>query len=458
MQRVALVVAPLVLLLGCRVRNDQFCDNPANLGHPACQGIMPDGPPIDVSCKDDTGCTANPDQPVCKITGNTGVCVECTTDKATRCTDRGLICANDKCAPCARHADCTGSDVCKPDGTCALEADVAYVNGDMGTDQTICSKSMPCSNIELAAMTGRIVKVSGTVNDRTTLNNRNAVILADPGAKLSPSMDAVALEIRGNSQVEIYDLEISHPGDAMPNEGIIVDGRDAQLKLTRVNLINNKSDGTKIVAGRFTCTLCTIASNLNRGINATGGSITISQSTIRDNMGGGILIGADVTFQIVGNVIFHNGTPTSMTGGINVPQVNAAGTNRIDFNSISNNDAMMSLAPGINCPTPGPINAKYNIIWDNGAPPTYRDQVNIAGCAHNFSDIGPVPGSFGTTNKNADPLFMNEMQGDLRLRKPLEPQLFRTVTTDEIAGPAARDIENELRTADTEMGADHVSR
>jgi hypothetical protein len=84
--------------------------------------------------------------------------------------------------------------------------------------------------------------------------------------------------------------------------------------------------------------------------------------------------------------------------------------------------------------------------------------VNATGCDHKFSDIGPLPTSYGMMNVNTDPLFMDELAGDLHLMKPVNVMLFANPSASDIAGPAARDIEDELRTVATEMGADHVAR
>jgi len=156
---------------------------------------------------------------------------------------------------------------------------------------------------------------------------------------------------------------------------------------------------------------------------------------------------------------YYDVIPGSGTGGINVPQVRGLATNRIDFNSISRNDARPLFAPGVQCiSSPTSLTARYNIIWDNGTSPAFRDQVNAAGCDHKLSDIGPLPASYGMMNVNTDPLFMDELAGDLHLMKPVNAMLFANPTASEIEGPAARDIEDELRTVRTEMGADHVAR
>jgi hypothetical protein len=416
-----------------------------------------DGSPTNPSCKDDTGCNATSDQPVCKIVDNVGVCVECTPEKRAMCSPAMPICTNDKCAPCTRHSDCTESNVCTPDGSCALETDVAYVDGTFGTDQLMCSKLMPCNRIDTAVLTARsIVKVSGMVTDRTTLDSRDVVILADPGATLAPWMDDVALEVRGSSQVQIFDLVITRTGTPRPaREGVTVDNT-ADLRMTRVSILNNDADGVRVSSGKLTCTLCTIAQNTGLGITAVDGKATISQSTIQKNAGGGILISTNVDeFQIVGNVIFNNGSATATTGGIRVSNVIGTPANRIDFNSLGRNEASLPIAPGIDCESLGSrLTARYNIIWNNGPAPVFGAQVNAGGCDHTSSDIGPE--TFGT-NVNMEPGFIEETGGNLHLMHS-QARLTVTPNTNELAGLAQRDIDGHTRGATTDMGADHVPR
>jgi hypothetical protein len=455
MQRLALVVVPL-LLFGCREYNTEWCLNADNADHPSCEMMPPDGPPIDLSCKADTACT-NPDQPVCKITGGVGMCVQCTPEKRTKCTGTTPICTNDKCAKCTRHADCE-SNVCMPDGSCALEANVAYVDGTTGTDQSPCSRMMPCKKIEDAAMmTGKIVKVSGTFTDRTRLDGKNAMILADPGAMLALSKDEIALEVVGTSQVQIFDLVITHTGaPKREREGVLVDGT-ADLQMTGVRIIENNADGVRVSNGKLTCTRCTIAQNTGLGINVVDGKVTISQSTIQKNPGGGIQISTNVDeFQIVGNVFFNNGSATATTGGIRVSDVTSALANRIDFNSLGRNEAMSGVEPGIRCADPvgAKLTARYNIIWNNGPAPGFGVQVSAGGCDHASSDIGPVTSG---TNVNMEPGFIDETGGDLHLMRSQAP-LTVNLNTTELTGLAERDIDDQPRGAATDMGADYVPR
>lgn len=149
-----------------------------------------------------------PDSPVCKITDGLGSCVQCTLDKHDRCKNPLPICGTDnKCIGCKVHGDC-GSNVCNPDGSCAMESDVAYVDGDMGTDQMTCSKMMPCTQIDKAVMTKRpIVKIAGTVKQSARLD-KSVTILAEPGAALALPVgdNGVPLEIHGNSNVTIRSM------------------------------------------------------------------------------------------------------------------------------------------------------------------------------------------------------------------------------------------------------------
>ena len=67
------------------------------------------------------------------------------------------------------------------------------------------------------------------------------------------------------------------------------------------------------------------------GISATGGALTVSQSTISGNTGGGISV-SNGSFKIVGNVFFANGSGTGSIGGISITASQNA-SNRLEFNS-----------------------------------------------------------------------------------------------------------------------------
>src|SRR5262249_3215231 len=107
-------------------------------------------------------------------------------------------------------------------------------------------------------------------------------ILADPGAKLMPSTNGVAFEVKGMSNVQVYDLQISNAQGPGSNNVTVSD--TANLTLNRVRLSDATANGALLTGGTLTCIGCLIATNALRGIDAqTAGTITIARSTISDN-------------------------------------------------------------------------------------------------------------------------------------------------------------------------------
>jgi hypothetical protein len=344
-----------------------------------------------------------------------------------------------------------------PDGSCALSSEVAYVNGTTGVDGAPCTQAMPCTRIEEGVARKPIVKVSGTVKDRCSLNGATAIILADPGAKLTPQIsdNGIGLEVKNASHIQVYDLEISHAnGGGISGPGVAL-ADTSELQLTRVTLNDNAGDGAIITGGHLTCTLCMIARNKLHGMSSAG-TLTVTQSTIMDNINGGILINnMDAVFQIVGNIFFRNGQPDKLTGGVNI-QVNGSDVNRLDFNSFSQNSAASALGQGIHCISSATqLTASNNIVWDNGKPIQGSAQVNVGGCAHAYSDIGPLAFTSGTSNMSIDPGFSNEAFGDLHLTKD---SMVRGKANPGLipSGLAAKDIDGDARPTATpaDMGAD----
>lgn len=451
MQRLALVVVSLIVVGGCHQDNPQSCELPGNAGNGVCPGIDApiDTPPLPPECTIDTPCP-NPDKAVCDTAVNGGTCVQCTATSQMACKALSQACINNVCAACTRHTDCVDSNVCMPDGKCANPDDVAYLDGG-GTDQMMCTKLMPCTKIEKAAMAKSTLKISGTLTERATLNGRDVVILADPAAKLAPTQDGAALEVR-DSKVQIYDLEISHMPTSNARDGILVNDDQAQVALTRVTITNNTGDGARINAGHLTCTRCTITLNSLRGINLGSGELTISRSVIQGNTGGGILIGVSGIFQIVSNFIYGNGSSVVPTGGINAPTLDGNSANRIDFNSISHNSA--STFAGINCNSTMQLTAKYNVLWKNGT----MDQVNSGGCQHVSSDIGPLPATPTSTNFNLDPGFQNEATGNLHLKPDSPVRVLVKPQETDLTDIGANDFDGDARMTGVmlDLGADQT--
>ena len=468
MPRLLLVVVSVVSLSGCHIHltdfkepNTSSCEIPDNVGKKGC----PDGGAGVHPCKNLGDCTSTPDTPLCDTSNNSGTCVQCTAGDLHLCSGMTPLCVSDACTGCTNHSDCQASNVCMPDGSCALSSDVAYVDGTTGADGAPCTQALPCARIEDGVAKKSIVKVSGTVMHRCSLASGTAKIqiLADPSAKLEPMENGAALEIKGNSNIEIYDLQIDNAqGGGSPGVAL---SETASLVLTRVAVRDNPGNGITVTGGvQLTCTRCQFTHNASYGIEATMApspttqnpvtqKTIVTQSTLSDNMGGGIHVMGAGAFHIVNNFIFHNGQPGNAgSAGVTI-QVNmqpaTAPANELDFNSISHN-MTADVDQGIQCTSGTPLIAKNNIIWNNGSLGHLVQVSSLTGCSYTFSDIGPTP---DTPNMNVDPGFQDEASGKLHLTKDsmvrgkADPSLIPS-------GLAAKDIDGDARPTPADIGAD----
>lgn len=406
----------LVGLLGA-CKNDQHC--PGNLNDDCRLGDAPTPCSSSEQCDDPT--------PACDT--GTMTCVQCTPAEAGACTGTAPVCSTDnQCRGCSTHGECPDSDVCLPDGSCADAAQVAYVEpAPGGTDNTSCTRGMPCTVITKAVATARpFVKLKGTTNEQVTLNNRNVTLLADPEAKLTDTSNGVLLQVQGTSQVAIYDLEISGASGAGAGLGISIPaGATGAVMLVRVKVSGNQAGG----------------------ISASGGTLTVAQSTVLLNPGGGVSI-TNAQFDITNTIIARNGGAGSSYGGLFLSQT-SNGTRRFEFNTVAQNQATTGNTAGVLCAAIGtPLVLTNSIVYDNGA----GLQVEGGNCSWTYSDIGPTTAS-GTGNLNAPPLFVNAMQSNFHLQ-PGSP-------VKDAADPAASlaiDIDGDPRPQGDrrDMGADEI--
>jgi hypothetical protein len=342
------------------------------------------------------------------------------------------------------HSDCTESNVCLPDGSCALSTTVAYVDGDHGVDSAVCDKAHPCTKIEKAAAAAAIVKVTGTVMGKCTLDTQTVRIFADPNAKLvsADAGDAAALEVKGNANVEVHDLQINRTsGTNVPSVSLT---EDARLALLHVSISNSPGIG----------------------IESTSGVLIVARSTISKNICGGIHLRSSVHFRIIGNAIFGNGAigkgASGLIVGVDAP-LPGDPANEIDFNSISRNVGA-DAGQGIQCSGGTSLTARNNIIWNNGMLPgvvgtSGLPQVDGNGCTYQTSDIGPTTIS---NNIAKDPGFVNELNGDLHLTATSMVARKADPAAD-LEGLRSTDIDGDARVkSGTEMaadlGADQISK
>ena len=390
--RLLLVV---VLLVACKEKNSEYCN-----GHPEDVANCPllDGG----RCTTDNQCGNG----VCDTASST--CVQCTPEKAAACTGATPVCVDNACNRCTAHAQCAGSNVCLPDGSCAVETDVAYVDA-AGTDNTMCAKAMPCTRLTSAlTTTRRYIKLRGTIDDQVSINNQDVTLLAEPGAKLTSTTNGLLLEVRGSSHVSIYDLEISGASGSVGYGISMPTGNTAVLVLRRVKVLGNAAGGISISAGDF---------------------------------------------DIANTIVATNGNGSSLMGGIKIDGIAGGGTHRLEFSTITANVGPGTVNTGISCGTVlTPLTFANNIIYGNIVSSGGKQIGGSANCIVAHSDVGPDAAT-GTGVINVDPLFVGAATGNFHLM-PTSP-------AKDVADPASTldtDIDGDARPQGParDMGADEV--
>lgn len=280
---------------------------------------------------------------------------------------------------------------------------------------------------------------SGTVADNktTSITGRSVTILADPGAKLDMTGDGVILEVKNNAaDVRIYDLEITGATGNSTDAAIAVpNGGTPKLALTRVTVDNNQGIGISSSGGMVTVTQSTISGNQGTGISASGGTLRVTQSTLTGNPGGGIFIaggsltlsqsdvtlnqgggvsvsGTGVTFDIVNNFIYRNGDPDNGTFGGLMLGIAVAGSNRLEFNTIVDNRAVIN-SGGVVCNAPL-FAAPNNIIARNSLnlnTTAVGAQVSPNGCTYPASKIQDDVVGLGFVDSEAPAPFDYRLTG-----------------------------------------------
>lgn len=403
----------LAALGGCQTIKDalgQEVDPAYCKAHPenqVCKDTYPDAQPP--GCMTSDECAAP--TPVCEIATRT--CVECTQTESGACTGATPVCGiDDTCRACTMHSQCS-SDVCLPDGSCSDGNNVAYVD-PAGSDNTMCTKAMPCTKVAKALATNRqYVKFHGTTNEQVSINNQSVTVLADPGAKLTyTGGPGIILKIDGASIITIYDLEIADALGATGTGISLQNGNTAVVRLERLKITGN--GGT--------------------GVSASGGTLALSKSTVSGNAGGGIsLTGSGAIFTITNNFIYRNGNNTTAAfGGVDLG-VTSAGPSRLEFNTIVDNQATSGPlnAGGVRCSATS-FAAPNNIIARNlvGASTTDSNAQTLGACTYPTSTVASTLSGLAFAQADSTPFDYHLTAGSMAIDKATTP----TTVTDDIDG------------------------
>jgi hypothetical protein len=400
----------------------------------AALGACKSNPSLETDAPTATTCATNAEcatpTAVCDMTGSMK-CVQCTPAEHAACTGTAPACIENSCQACTSHAQCD-SKACLPDGTCALETDIAYVQA--GGSGSACTKATPCGTLDVGVKTNKpIVKLAtGLVSDNqvTTIDGKAVMILADPGAKLGRDGSDSVVVVTGGADVKIFDLEVTGASGISSQFGALAVSPTsvaAKLALTRVKVTGVQGNGLSVsFGGTLTVSRCVVSGNAGSGITgegtlevteslisdnggngiyATGKSLLVSRSTVTRNTYAGISARSGV-ISITNNFIVRNGGDAN-PGGLQLSNLTAG--SKVEFNTIVDNASRYesgggASTGGVSCSTSGFV-ASNNIIFRNRNGTT---NVQTAGdCTYGNSIVMPGATPFDNTlefaNSNSEP-------------------------------------------------------
>ncbi len=456
MVRLLLLMVPLAVLAGCRTENPTFCADTANAGMQGC----PDAGPAGGTCTQDTGCMKT-GFPFCNT--DKGTCAQCfAKESKNSCPSTAPHCDVDSCTACVDDTDCPSS-VCMLDGSCADPAKVIHVLVN-GQDQAPCGSAGAATACKLDAAlaiaatdgTKNVIKLDDAGPYTSDMNNFvvNANVTIDlHGATLLHHMDGPIVTINGGKNVILLGGTIQGAHGGM---GSAIACTSANLNVDQTILSMNDQFGIDASNCMLALTRARIENNNSTGIRISDGSISLTRTWLDTNNGGGIDIHGSAQFALIGNVFVKNGTMGSQIGGISI--MTSAVNNRLEFNSIAENNAQATISAGVTCTANIGFVAKNNIVWNNNSFVALMMGIQVSGgCGHSYSDIGPAgiigPINIGN-NQIIDPKFKDKMS-DLHLtaESPLQA-LQQADPGSNLTDIAAKDIDGEVRVAPAHIGAD----
>jgi Right handed beta helix region len=398
-----------------------------------------------VQCEGTMGCSAS--APVCGADNGCGVCTaeadcmpydttpHCGADGAcVRCRDNAdcpagqPVCDGGSCRLCQADTDCDSGACDLHSGACLAEAETLYVAKGQSGD---CTKASPCGAIATAigmvtSQKKYIHVAAATYAESITVSNKTVTILGG-GATVSPStIGAAGFVVADDSDLTIMDLTVSNAVGSANADGV------------RCSL------GTGSGNPKLTIRWSSLADNAGQGVDASSCDVTVEETRILHNTGGGLNVTSADHFSLVNDVIALNGDPQSNLGGLLITGSSVGNT--IAFNTIADNTAMTGHVPGVQCAV-GTVATPNNIVFGNGAG------AQVTGdCVWTYSDIGPTAEN-GTGNFNMAPLFKSPSTRDYGL--------MAASPVRDLADPGAVldiDFQGETRPQGTarEPGADEI--
>jgi hypothetical protein len=320
------VAVAILLVAGCRF------DLPANSG-------LIDAP---------ERCTRS--QGDCVCLQPQGFCVECTADEEQNCTVDKPQCGNDnRCRGCRNNSECA-SGACLENGACADASQVIYVapNGantggcGQAAGQNECSLTQAMTELSTQRPILRLAAGNYTVSgiDGLDFNTKSGTVIARD-ATITRSPTGAILTVRNGNALKLVGGTLQGPN-----------GTDGVRCNTNSKLLIHQAMIEKMDES---------------GIESDGCELTISRSTIRRNIRGGVnMVNGAKVASITNNFVYGNGQGTASSVGGMVLSV--AFGSKVEFNTVVDNTAntASTTAGGIRCDHDGQnYDAPRNLVYRN---------------------------------------------------------------------------------------------
>jgi hypothetical protein len=296
------------------------------------------GPGIDAAqqCTTSTQCTTAPYN-TCDIA--TMTCVDCVANTDCSAGTMPICAADHTCRACTTNTECRESELCLPDGSCALSTQTAYVDSTVGTDGD-CTKASPCKT--LAKGLGKKllnVKVKGaTTEPAATISvaSDTKFVIGDSNPTVTVSSSGAAFELLTGANIAFYDIGIRGNGTTFPFACVsIAGGQTATFTMIRGTLAKCQTGLINTMGGTVTVTGATVTANTGAGITSMGGTVTVTGATVTANNAGGLDFKTGVV-KLVNNFIVRNGSSSAITGGVSLAALTSL---EFDFNTVADNQS-----------------------------------------------------------------------------------------------------------------------
>jgi hypothetical protein len=415
----------------CTIPAEPICDLDAGLCRPCA---VPDGGATSSECVMRSSAT-----PYC----NGGACVECRNSRDCLSVNKACDQTAGSCVPCAKNDDCASGLCVTSTMSCEDPTNLVYVQSTgmscpTGTgagklDDPFCKLQTGIN--QGATMNKTVIVLGGTYAENITIAPMGTYVLHVIGIGqpvLAPSSAGPALQINNSSQtagITLDGLTIQN-ATGSSGSGIVCNGNTSTSSSTTLKVLRS-----------------TIRNNSAIGLNIIGCDITVDQTTVAMNAGGGVNLAFN-SFTVQNTVVWSNGSSTSSFGGLTMmnPGTTAVIVNS-DFIANQNMTGAMGVS-GLGCAgTPIVFNI---VVRDNSG---VMMEMNSGVCKPNYSAfvgaalVTGVMGNQDLTTCPSTSLFQNPMAGNFHPTAGTPPCTLVNDGTAMFGGvnAPAYDIEGTMR-------------